>query len=70
MPTLPGPSPADRADELRQRIAEAREVVGERDEFEAAETPVDKADPESRRRDVHERGRAAVDRMRGNGNTG
>jgi hypothetical protein len=54
-----------RADELRQRIAESRTVVDEREDFEEAETPVDEApDPEARRRDVHERGRAAIDRMR------
>jgi hypothetical protein len=58
--------PSDaRADELRQRIAEARELVEERDEFEQAETPVDEADPDARRRSVHERGREAADRMRG-----
>ena len=64
-PSEPAPDP--RADELRQRIAESREVLDERDEFEAAETPVDEADPEARRRDIHQRGRAAVDRMRGDG---
>jgi hypothetical protein len=54
-----------RADELRQRIAESRAVVDERDAFEEAETPVDEApDPQARRREVHERGRAAIDRMR------
>jgi hypothetical protein len=58
-------TPVD-ADELRQRLAEAREVVDERGTFEEAETPVDEApDPESRRRGVHDRGRAALDRMRG-----
>jgi hypothetical protein len=58
--------PDTRADELRQRIAESRAVVDEREAFEEAETPVDQApDPEARRREVHERGRAAVDRMRG-----
>ena len=65
---LPEPAPeADpRADELRQRIAEAREVVDERDTFEEAEVTIDDApDPASRRRDVHDRGRAALDRMRG-----
>jgi hypothetical protein len=62
----PAPEPDPRAGELRQRIAEAREVVDERDTFEEAETRVDEApDPESRRRDVHDRGRAALDRMRG-----
>ena len=62
----PAPDPDPRADELRQRIAEAREVVDERDTFEEAETTIDEAsDPDSRRRDVHDRGRAALDRMRG-----
>ena len=40
----------------------------EREEFEAAETTVDQAyapdDPETRRRAVHEAGRAAAERMR------
>jgi hypothetical protein len=65
---LPGaaPEPDPRANELRQRIAEAREVVDERDAFEEAEVTIDDApDPASRRRDVHDRGRAALDRMRG-----
>ncbi len=62
----PAPEPDPRADELRQRIAESRAVVDERDVFEEAETPVDEApDPQARRREVHERGRAAIDRMRG-----
>ena len=47
---LPGPAPAPpgpdpRAEELRQRLAESRAIVEERDEFEAAETPVDRAEP-------------------------
>lgn len=62
-PVEEGPDP--RADELRQRIAESRELVDEREEFEQAETPVDEADPDARRRAVHERGRAAAERMRG-----
>ena len=62
----PAPEPDPRADELRQRIAEAREVVDERDTFAEAEVTIDEApDPASRRRDVHDRGRAALDRMRG-----
>jgi hypothetical protein len=65
VPVEPASDP--RADDLRQRIAESRELVDEREEFEAAETPLDEADPEARRRDVHQRGRAAVDRMRGDG---
>ena len=59
------PEPDARADELRQRIAESREVVDEREAFEEAETPLDEADPEVRRQDVHVRGRAALERMRG-----
>jgi len=66
LPPEPSPEPDPRAGELRQRIAEAREVVDERDTFEEAETRIDEApDPASRRRDVHDRGRAALDRMRG-----
>jgi hypothetical protein len=58
-----------RADELRQRLAEAREVSDERDEFEAGETTVDQAEPatpdaDARRREVHEAGRATVEQMR------
>jgi MYXO-CTERM domain-containing protein len=65
-----GPDP--RADELRRKLAESRSIVEERDEFEAAEVTVDlaepapaHADPESRRRAVHDAGRATVERMRG-----
>ena len=62
------PAHDPRADELRERIAESRELLTEREEFEGAETPVDQAaDPEARRREIHQRGRAAVDRMRGDG---
>ena len=63
--------PADpRADELRRRLEEARPVVEEREEFEAAETTVDSVeavpeDPDARRRAVHAEGRSAVDRMKG-----
>jgi hypothetical protein len=59
-----------RAEELRRKLAESRSIVEERDEFEEAELTVDLAepapeDPESRRRAVHDAGRATVDRMRG-----
>jgi hypothetical protein len=62
-------APDPRADELRRKLAEARSIVEERDEFEAAEVTVDLAepapvDPESRRRAVHDVGRATVERMR------
>jgi hypothetical protein len=59
--------PADPAEELRTRLAEARAAGDDREEFEAGETPVDEAvplDPEARRRAVHEQGRAAIDEMR------
>jgi hypothetical protein len=59
-----------RAEELRRKLAESRSIVEERDEFEGAELTVDRAepapeDPETRRRAVHEEGRATVERMRG-----
>jgi hypothetical protein len=61
----PLPAPDPRAEELRQRIDESRALVDERDEFESAETPVDQAEVDDRRRAVHERGRDAAERMRG-----
>jgi MYXO-CTERM domain-containing protein len=62
-----GPDP--RADELRRKLAESRSIVEERDAFEGAEVTVDLAEPapenpESRRRAVHDAGRATVERMR------
>jgi MYXO-CTERM domain-containing protein len=64
VPSAPDP----RADELRRKLAESRSIVEERDEFEAAEVTVDRTepalDPESRRRAVHDNGRATVERMR------
>ncbi|MFN2471935.1 MAG: hypothetical protein ABR583_13305 [Gaiellaceae bacterium] len=65
---LPQREPDPRADALREKLAESRAVVGEQEEFEAAETPIDVAeaveDVEARRRAVHERARAAADEMR------
>ena len=44
----------------------ARAAADDREAFEAGETPVDEAaDPEARRRAVHEQARAAIDEMRG-----
>jgi hypothetical protein len=60
----PEPEVDPRADELRRRIEDSRGLEEERQEFEAAEVPIDEADPEARRRHVHERGRAAAERMR------
>jgi hypothetical protein len=63
-----------RADELRRKLAESRDLSAEREEFEAAETPVDRAepvvDPDARRREIHERGRAAAEEMRGGDGAG
>jgi hypothetical protein len=60
--------PDPRANELRARLEESRALVDERDQFESGETTVaDAADPDERRRRVHEQGRAAVDEMRGSG---
>jgi hypothetical protein len=58
-----------RAEELRRKLEESRSIVAEREEFEAAETPIDQVepapeDPDARRRAVHEEGRAAAERMR------
>ena len=64
------PEVDSRAEELRRRLTEARAVVGEQEADAVAEIPVDRAEPgppnvEERRRAVHERGRAVVERMRG-----
>ena len=69
------PAPAEsgeRADELRAKLAEAREAGDDRESFEAGETPVDQADVapgtgdlDTRRRSVHEQARAAIDEMQG-----
>ena len=62
-----GPDP--RADELRTRLAEAREVAAERETEEVAETPMDEAEPTGedlaeRRRKVHAEGHAVAGEMR------
>lgn len=54
---------------LKSKLAESRVVAEDREEFEAAETPVDQAEsvpPElgERRRSVHEHGRELADQMR------
>jgi hypothetical protein len=64
----PHPTPAepDPAEALRAKLAEAKAAGDDRERFEAGEKPVDEAaDPDVRRRAVHERGRAALDEMRG-----
>jgi hypothetical protein len=63
----PAPAPAqDPAETLRARLDESRALVEERDAFEEGETPVDKAaDPDTRRRSVHDEARARLDELRG-----
>ena len=57
-------APDPRADELRRRLDESRALAEEEppEDFTSGETPVD---AEGRRRDVHARGRSAIDEMRG-----
>ena len=61
--------PEPHVEALKSKLAESRVVAEDREEFEAAETPVDRAEsvpPElgDRRRSVHERGRDMADQMR------
>jgi hypothetical protein len=60
--SVPAPDPAE---SLRAKLEESRELVDERDAFEEGETPVDEADPNVRRRSVHEQARARLDELRG-----
>lgn len=55
--------PADlHAGELKRKLAEAREAAADREEFEAAETPVDEAEAsvDARRRGVHDAARDVI----------
>ena len=61
--------PEPHVEALKSKLAESRGVAEDREELEAAETPVDQAEsvpPElgDRRRSVHERGREMADQMR------
>jgi len=56
-----------RARSCRRVAREARQsraLVGERDAFEDGETPVDEADPDARRRSVHEQARDRLEKLR------
>lgn len=57
------PVQPDPADELKAKLAQAREAASDREEFESGEKPVDQVpdDVDTRRRDVHDRARAAID---------
>ena len=61
----PPPAPqADPADELRAKLAEARDAE-DQDEFESGEKPVEEAaDVETKRQEAHDRARAAMDDLR------
>ena len=61
----PAPPAEDPAESLRAKLEESRALVDERDSFEEGETPVDQADPNARRRSVHEQARARLDELRG-----
>ena len=80
-PAAPLPDP--RAEDLRQKLAEARATAADEDDFEAAgmagETVVTEEQPVARptredvgeaRRRVHEDARAAAEEMRGEGDDG
>jgi hypothetical protein len=66
----PTPAVAEpHAEALKSKLAEARVAADDREEFEAAETPIDRAEsvpPEiaERRSSVHDRGRAMAEQMR------
>jgi hypothetical protein len=56
-----GPDPAD---ELRAKLAESRSADDEEaDEPATSEPELSPVDPESRRRDVHDRARASMDEL-------
>jgi hypothetical protein len=59
------PVEEDPAESLRAKLEQSRAVVDERDRFEERETPIDEADPDARRRSVHEDARARMDELRG-----
>jgi hypothetical protein len=53
---------ASPADDLRAKLEAAKGLVGEREEFESGETPIDEvADVDTRRADAHARARQAID---------
>ena len=62
-------APEPHAEALKTKLAESRVVAEDREEFEAAETPIDQAETfpsevGDRRRSVHERGREVAEQMR------
>lgn len=73
-----GPAPVvpePHVEALKSKLAESRVVAEDREEFEAAETPIDEAEAVpsevgNRRRSVHERGRQVAEQMRRGSNSG
>jgi len=69
------PVPEPHAEALKSKLAESRVVADDREEFEAAETPIDQAEPVppevgDRRASVHERGREMAEQMRRGNSSG
>lgn len=67
--------PEPHAEALKSKLAEARVAADDREEFEAAETPIDQAETVpaelgDRRRSVHERGRQVAEEMRRGSSSG
>jgi hypothetical protein len=66
----PAPAvPEPHVEALKSKLAEARVVADDREEFESAETTIDQAatvptEVGDRRRSVHERGRQVAEEMR------
>jgi hypothetical protein len=64
-PAVEPPPAADRAEELRTKLAQVREADEARPEDTAPSGGGAAPDVEERRREVHDRARAAIDEMRG-----
>jgi hypothetical protein len=61
-------APDPRADELRRKLEDSKQLVEEREQFESGETAVDEVETSTladKRAAVHERGHAAAREMRG-----
>ena len=73
-----GPAPVvpePHVEALKSKLAASRVVAEDREEFEAAETPIDEAETVpgevgDRRRTVHERGRQVAEQMRRGSSSG
>jgi hypothetical protein len=61
-------APDPRADELRRKLDDSKQLVEEREEFESGETALDEVESptlEGKRSAVHDQGREAARQMRG-----